>query len=149
MENITSFEELKKYSEGEIVELPPFAEGQPFVARIKRPSMMGLVKNGKIPNKLLISANNLFSSGVGGAFDKENEESLKNMFDMFDVICEASFVEPNYTQIKESGIELTDEQYFFLFNYSQQGVNALEPFRSKQENTEDNRGSKVVQMQTE
>lgn len=128
---ITSFEELKKYANGEVVELPPFAEGRPFVARISRPSMMTLVKNKKIPNSLLKSANELFSSGITGAFDEENEEALANLFDLMDVICEASFVEPTYQQIKEAGVTLTDEQLMFVFNYSQAGVRALESFRSE------------------
>ena len=61
---VTSIEELIKYSkEGEIVELPPFSEGKPFVARLQRPSMMELAKSGKIPNKLLTSASKLFVNG--------------------------------------------------------------------------------------
>lgn len=126
---ITSFEELKNYAAGEVVELPAFAENRPFVARIRRPSMMALVKRGKIPNSLLKSANELFSSGITGAFDEENEAALSQMFDLMDVICEASFVEPTYQQIKESGVTLTDEQLMFVFNYSQAGVKALESFR--------------------
>ena len=128
---ITSFEELKTYAAGEVVELPPFAEGRPFVARISRPSMMSLVKSGKIPNSLLKSANELFSSGITGAFDEENEEALSQMFDLMDVICEASFVEPTYQQIKDAGVTLTDEQLMFVFNYSQAGVRALESFREQ------------------
>lgn len=133
MENmkITSFEELKEYAKGEVVELPAFAEGRPFIARLSRPSMMALVKRGTIPNSLLKSANELFSNGVVGAFDEENEAALSQMFDLMDIICEASFVEPTYQQIKESGITLTDEQLMFVFNYSQAGVKALESFRQQ------------------
>lgn len=150
MENIkiTSFEDLKRYAEGEVVELPPFAEGQPFIARIKRPSMMGLVKRGKIPNQLLTSANKLFSKGAGGVFDEKNEETLRDMFDLFDVICEESFVEPTYMQIKEAKIELTDDQFMFLFDYSQQGVNALKSFRVEPTSSTSNSNGEVVQMPT-
>ena len=146
---ITSFEDLKRYAQGEVIELPPFAEGLPFVARISRQSMMSLVKNKKIPNSLLKSANELFSSGITGAFDEENEEALSQMFDLMDVICEASFIEPTYQQIKESGVTLTDEQLMFVFNYSQAGVRALESFRSEQGGLEDNRGGSPLQDTTE
>lgn len=37
---VTSLAELVEYSKGVIVELPEFAEGQPFVVRMTRPSMM-------------------------------------------------------------------------------------------------------------
>ena len=45
---LTSIEELKKYANGTVVELPSFSEGQPFVARLKRPSLLSMVKQGKI-----------------------------------------------------------------------------------------------------
>ena len=127
----TTLEELKKYTQGELVELPEFAAGQPFVARLRRPSLLNLVKTGKIPNTLLNTANKLFY-GKGSADDEESEvdnDSLRKVFELFDIICEASFVEPTYKQIKESGISLSDDQFMFIFNYSQQGVKALEPFR--------------------
>lgn len=125
--NITNLHDLSEYAKGQIVELPPFAENQPFVARLCRPSMLSLAKSGKIPNELLSTANNLF---VDGKLDtKDNPKALKNVFDLFDVICEACFVEPTYKDIRDAGITLTDEQYMFIFEYSQAGVKALKPFR--------------------
>lgn len=125
--NITNLHDLSEYAKGQIVELPPFAENQPFIARLCRPSMLSLAKSGKIPNELLSTANNLF---VDGKLDtKSDPEALKNVFDLFDVICEACFVEPTYKDIQDAGITLTDEQYMFIFEYSQAGVKALKPFR--------------------
>lgn len=135
MAQITSFETLQKYAQGDIVTLPSFSEDQPFTARLRRPSMMALVKNGKIPNSLLNKANELFTSGISGAFDEENQAALSQMFDLMDTICEASFLEPTWSEIKSSGIELTDEQLMFVFNYSQAGVKALESFRGESENS--------------
>lgn len=126
--NVTSIEELKKYQEGEVVELPSFAVNQPFVARLRRPSMLVLAKNGAIPNDLLTSANSLFEKG-GQSFNALDETMLTKMFDVMEVICEASFVEPSYKALKEAGIELTDEQYMFVFGYSQNGVKQLNSFR--------------------
>lgn len=124
--NITNLHDLSEYAKGQIVELPPFAENQPFIARLCRPSMLSLAKSGKIPNELLSTANNLF---VDGKLDtKSNPEALKDVFDLFDVICEACFVEPTYKDIQDAGITLTDEQYMFIFEYSQAGVKALKPF---------------------
>ena len=126
---VTSLNYLAEYAKGTIVELPPFAEGQPFVARLRRPSMLGLAKSGKIPNDLLVTANKMFASS--NSFNVTNEKMLQQTFDLFDTICEACFVEPTYQQIKESGVELTDDQYIFVFNYSQRGVEALKPFRKQ------------------
>ena len=125
---VTPLYELEQYAKGEIVEFPSFAENQPFVAKVRRPSMMVLMKTGKIPNSLLATANALFS---GNSERNLDDDYFKDMLDILDVIAEASFVEPTWHELKEAGIELTDEQYTFLFNYSQRGVRALEPFRQK------------------
>lgn len=131
MENlkITSIEELKDL--GEIVELPAFDATHPFVAKLKRPSLMEMAKNGNIPNSLLTSANKLFTKGPGGTAiaDIQDENMMKEMFQIIDLICEASFVEPKYHELKENGISLTDDQYLFVFDYTQRGVKALENFR--------------------
>lgn len=126
---ITNITDLQAYAKGQVIELPAFAEGQPFVARLKRPSLMALVKSGRIPNTLLKAANQLFTSDTEELFDSDNSEALSQMFDLMDILCDASFVEPTYTQIKEAGINLTDDQYMFIFNYCQNGVKALESFR--------------------
>lgn len=128
--NVTSITELQKQSKGALVKLPPFAEGEEFVARLKRPSMLSLVRAKKIPNSLLTSANKMFKQGPG-AFDTENEGMMEDIFKILDVVCEASFVEPTYKEIKEAGIELTDDQLMFIFGYSQNGVKQLESFRTE------------------
>lgn len=130
-QKITSLDQLRQYAAGQIIELPAFSEDQPFVARIKRPSMLALAKANKIPNSLLLTANNLFA---GAGVDKKKPEALKDVFSVLDVICEACFVEPTYQELREAGVELTDEQYMFLFNYTQRGVRALDNFRPKSQN---------------
>ena len=130
MENIkvTSIDQLKLMSGGEIVKLPPFIQGQEFYAKLRRPSMLKLVQSGQVPNSLLRTANMLFSGGVDKELDRD-DEFMKDMFDLIDVLAGAVFVEPSWTELKNAGIELTDEQYMFIFNYTQEGVKALEPFR--------------------
>lgn len=127
---LTSIEELKKYANGTVVELPSFSEGQPFVARLKRPSLLSMVKQGKIPNTLLVRANELFVQ-TGAGFDVEEENMMEQMFDVLELMASETFVEPTYDELKEAGIQLTDEQLMFIFNYAQQGVRALESFRTE------------------
>lgn len=132
MQKVTTIDELKQMSSGEVVELPAFVQGQQFFARLRRPSMMKLVQSGKIPNKLLRSANALFNGTVSKELD-EDEEFLKDMLDVIDVLAESVFVEPSWEELKKAGIELTDEQYMFIFNYTQEGVKHLEPFREDEQ----------------
>lgn len=128
--NVTSIEDLKNYASGTVVEMPPFAEGQPLIARLKRPSILGMAKQGKIPNSLLVKANELFLQN-GAGLDAEKEDTMKQLYDVLDLIAKETLVEPTYEEIKSVGLELTDEQMMFLFNYSQQGVKALESFRTE------------------
>lgn len=130
---VTSIAELKKMANGEIVELPGFTDGTTFVARLKRPSMLALAKSGKIPNNLLGAANKLFI-GVGNVLNsnnnKNNDDALSELFDIIEVICEECFVEPSYKELKDNGIELTDQQKLAIFTYTQRGVKSLENFRN-------------------
>lgn len=127
-EKVTSIQQMLEYQRGQFVRLPDFAEGQPFYARLKRPSMLALVKAGKIPNELILTANRLFN---GKGMDEKQESAMPDILSILDALCEATFVEPDYRQMKEAGIELTDEQLMAVFSYTQQGIKALEPFRSK------------------
>ena len=128
---ITSIDELRVMAGGEVVELPPFAQGQHFYAKLRRPSMMKLAESGKIPNSLLNTANTLFSGTVDQKLDAD-DEFMKDMFSLIDVLADAVFVEPSWSEIKKADIQLTDEQYMFIFNYTQQGVKAYEPFRENE-----------------
>ena len=134
MENIkvTSIDQLKLMSGGEIVKLPPFVQGQDFYAKLRRPSMLKLVQSGQIPNSLLRTANMLFSGGVNEELDRD-DEFMKDLFDLIDVLAGAVFVETSWSELKQAEIELTDEQYMFIFNYTQEGVKQLEPFREDEE----------------
>lgn len=124
----TSIFDLQTYAKGTLVRFPDFAEGQPFVARVRRPSMLVLAKQGKIPNTLLTSANELFTKG-GAGLDADNENMLADMYNIMEIVCESALKEPTYQQIKDAGIELSDDQLMAIFNYTQTGVKALESFR--------------------
>lgn len=126
---ITSIKDLREYAKGAIVELPEFAEGQPFVARLKRPSIMDMARSGKIPNALLVRANELFTNSAG--LNPNEENMMSELMDVMESIAAEAFVEPTYQEIKESGITLTDQQLMAVFNYTQNGVKALENFRTE------------------
>ena len=127
---ITSVSDLQSYAAGVVVRLPDFAEGQPFVARVRRPSMLVLAKSGKIPNTLLNAAGELFAKG-GSGLDSDNEKMLSDMYDIMHIICEASLIQPTLAEIEGAGLVLSDDQMMAIFNYSQAGVKALESFRKE------------------
>ncbi|MDE7431379.1 MAG: hypothetical protein K2N34_05645 [Lachnospiraceae bacterium] len=128
----TTIDQLALYKNGTVVELPPFAEGQPFVARMVRPSMLALVKSGKIPNSLLNQATSLFANGTGALnTGGKNATNVSELFDVIDVIVNAALLEPNLTEIRAAGMELTDDQLMAIFSYTQRGIKALESFRTE------------------
>ena len=129
MREITSLADLQIYAQGQVVELPGFFSEEPFVVRLKRPSLLALTKSGKIPNALLSAANELFT----GKQDKSDPVDLSEIMGVLEVICESALLEPTYKDVVDAGLTLTDEQYTAIFNFSQRGIKALEPFRTKSE----------------
>lgn len=127
---ITTVTDLQSYAKGTVVRFPDFAEGQPFVARVRRPSMLVLAKQGKIPNSLLTAAGELFSKG-GSGLDADNDKMLADAHDITEVICSAALIEPTLDDIYNAGMELSDDQLMAIFNYTQTGVRALESFRKE------------------
>lgn len=128
--NITSLSDLQSYAKGTVVRLPDFSEGQPFVARLRRPSMLVLAKSGKIPNSLLNAAGELFAKG-GGGMDTDNANMLGDMYGIMKIVCESALVEPTMKDIEDAGLTLADDQMMAIFNYTQTGVRALESFRKE------------------
>lgn len=124
---ITSIEDLKKSAGAQLLELPPFSAGTRFIVKGKRPSVLKLAAAGKIPNELMETANNMFMNG-GARSNTRDKKLMVSMMKVLDVIAEQFFVEPTYQQIKDAGIELTDDQLMYIFNYSQEGVRALSRF---------------------
>ena len=126
---VTSIEKLKKIAQGQEVELQGWDE-EPFVCVLKRPSLLGLVENGDIPNPLLHAAYILFN----GSNNPKDQVNLKEMNDLYRIIAKAAMVNPTYDQVVEAGLELTDMQLLEIFSFTQIGVQGLISFRAKQEN---------------
>lgn len=132
---VTSIEDLREYNKGSIVTLPPFSGTQPFVARIRRPSLLKLVRNQVIPNKLMDAALELF-------YPDENENKEKNMSkqekldemekseEILRIVAKESLVSPTYDEIIECGMDLTYPQLVEIYNFTQTGINDLYPFRT-------------------
>lgn len=132
----TSLDQIASYKNGTLVELPPFADGQPFVARMKRPSMLALVKSGQIPNTLLNQSTSLFVNGAGALNGTgKNSTSINDLFDVIEKIVDAALLEPTLEEIRSVGMELSDDQLMAIFSYTQGGVKALEQFRPKRTNS--------------
>jgi hypothetical protein len=126
----TSLDQLTSYAGGAIVELPAFAEGQPLIAKMRRPSLLSLAQSGSIPNELLGVATQLFQQG--GAAVQDSDTSISDIFKVMNILAKAALISPTYDDFATAGIELSDDQLMAIFSYTQVGVSALAPFRSIQ-----------------
>lgn len=131
---ITNIEKLKNLSTGVVVQLPSFGDGEPFVCKVKRASLLGLASSGIIPNTLLVAAHQVFF----GSSDKDKKATLKETSEIYKIVAKACLVEPSYEELQSIGLELTDDQIIGLFNYSQEGIKALERFRTESGNPKSN-----------
>ena len=136
---VTSLEKLKSLSEGQEVELPGW-DDEPFICKLKRPSLLGLVEGGQIPNPLLNAAYILFN----GAKSQKDVLNMKEQKEILDIVARAAMVEPTYQQIKDVGLELTDLQLLDIYNFTQLGVRSLISFRTKQGNIKNNKSEREV-----
>ncbi len=130
--SITSIDKIKDFSQGELIQLSPFIENEPFVVRLVRPSLLQLAASGSIPNPLLSVAQELFSNTK-----TDSKVSIKEIADLLILIAKYALVEPTYQQLIDLNINLTDLQLIQIFNYTQSGVKALENFRKVQTNSQD------------
>lgn len=133
--SVISFEELKKLSEGEEIEIHGFAAGTTITVRLGRPSLLRLTSTGDIPNLLLPAANNLFATGITGAMTEKGQH-LPNTYKVMETIAKASLISPTYEDFEKAGVSLTDNQLIDIFQYAQVGVKLVEPFRKNGENTD-------------
>lgn len=142
---VTNLEQLKIMAECDVIELPPFKEGMPFIAKVKRVSLMGLLRKGLIPNSLLSAAEELFY----GKKSSRGNADLDQLTNVMYTMAENALVEPSMETLNDVGLELTDEQLVALFNYTQKGVNALKPFHTESEDNINNNDGEAVQAEAE
>ena len=142
---VTSLEQLKNIKINDIVELPSFDDGTPFIAELKKPNMLMLMANGHIPNTLLNVAMDIFQNGKGQeTIDKalNDPKDLKVLTELLLVLAKACLVNPSFNQLQELGIELNENQLSAILTYAQGGVVALENFRKQQTNIKSSEPSK-------
>ena len=105
------------------VQLPGWEDDQPFEAVLRRPSLLTMAAEGSIPNELIGAAQKLFCEGYDSTMPLDQLGRLLNR------IAAEALVEPTLEQLEAENCRLTDLQLAAIYNYSQAGVRALEPFR--------------------
>lgn len=143
MENlqVTSLEQLKKVKQTEIINLGKFGDGTEFVAELKKPDLMQLAAERKIPNVLATEVVKLFNGKnklAKKVVAEDDAEALAQLGELMNVLAEASLVNPTYKQLQEINIELTQEMKMSIMMFTQGGVETLKNFRKEQQRNENN-----------
>lgn len=123
---LSSVTSLSEIARGELVELPGWMKDQPFVARLRRASLTGMIRAGKIPNPLIAAAQRLYEGGKS-ASKATFEETAKVMR----MVVGEALVEPREAVLEETGLTLTEQQVAQIYLYAIQGPRALEHFRAQ------------------
>lgn len=131
---ISTLSEIKN-NQTMVVELPGWGFDDTFICRVKRIDLISLLKKGKIPNNELMNAvlelfevNNNEKVNPSDLVKKENYTKYLEKAELF---ADIALVEPTYKQLKEAGIDLTDEQKGIFYNAAVYGIKTLIPFRPK------------------
>ena len=134
---VTSLQDLKRYAGGSEVELPGFLSEEPLIVKLRRPSLLHLAESGGIPNPLLATAAELFKNGTSNAM--KNGEGLAEMGKIMHCIAKSALVEPTYEEFEDAGLNFTDTQLMYIYNYVQTGIDSLRIFRQEQGSVENHK----------
>lgn len=111
------------------IEMPGYDPDKPLKVRVQRISLTKMLTTGQISNQLLPVAERLFGLKNSPSKEVNSKDDLKNIHKIMEEIASCVLVEPSFEDLKEAGVELTDEQLQFLFSYGQSGVKSLKKFR--------------------
>lgn len=110
-----------------IIEIDGFEPGEKIAVRIKPASLLNLMMNGKLPNNLLGTVNDLFEQDIQSKptqlFEQDNDK-IRDIMEIIDLVCEQSLVEPTFEEIKDV---ITDTQKMQIMAEAQGNVTAAIP----------------------
>ena len=110
-----------------IIEIDGFEPGEKIAVRIKPASLLNLLMSGKLPNNLLGTVNDLFERTEKDKpmeLFEQDENKIKDIMEIIDLVCERSLVEPTFEEIKDV---ISDTQKMHIMGEAQGNVNAAIP----------------------
>jgi len=136
MNEILSIEELRKMATN-VIDIPNFDNTGTIKVRVQKPRLMAMASQGKIPNHLLGTVNDM----MFGRKKEKGEPKLEDLTKVYELYCRACLVEPNYDEFKEL---ITDDQMQAIFDFATGEASQLDSFRTDEKNgSSDNNGKQV------
>jgi len=141
MSEVISIEELRKQATT-VIEIPNFDNSGTIKVRVKKPRLMAMAAQGKIPNHLLGIVNNMMFPSK----KEKKEPNIEEIAKIYELYCRACLVEPSYDEIKDI---MTDEQMSAIFDWAMGDVKKLDTFRNNKGNGSSDNTSEQVREKTE
>ena len=124
------------------IDIPDFSGMDIIQIKVKRPQLMSMMSQGKIPNRLLGIASQAVIADKGFQYkSKDEEEKAKELAEWVEFYCEICMVEPRYEEVKET---ITDDQALAIYAWAVAPIDILRSFRNKEENHTDNRNGEAL-----
>jgi hypothetical protein len=143
MSEVISIEQIKKLATT-VLPIPGFSPEQKTIrVRVKRPDIMSLLAQGKIPNHLVSVVNDMLTVSNKTKTDEEKAKDVAKLYELYATIC---LVEPTYEEMKPY---ITDEQLEAIFSWATAEVAQLENFREDKENGASDNDVQEVQPEAE
>jgi hypothetical protein len=117
----TSVEAIKKVKQEDVVELPAFVDGTPFIAKLRRPSLFQMAKHGKFPNPLSAAVDELMDNV------ETPKTPIEDRAEVLSIVAQAALEDPTFEQVE--GV-IDSFQMMAIWEYVMNGVKALLPFRA-------------------
>ena len=137
---------IDKFKDNSVeIEIPDFDGVGIFNIKVKRPQLMAMMTQGKIPNRLLGVA---AQATIGNRNKKEKQDPVqeaKELAEWIEFYCTICMVEPKYEEVKD---KITDDQALAIYAWAIAPIDVLRSFRDKEKNDTNNRNGKVLSEET-
>ncbi len=106
--------------------LPGWGPEGDFVCRLRRPGLVNMAEAaGFVPNPLLAAVEELFFPS-GRQVKLPPDQQAKALH----AIARYALVEPTLDELKQAGLELSDDQYLAIYAFALKGAEGLSRFRT-------------------
>lgn len=116
---VTNLEDLKKVRQGELVELPAFLDGTPFVVKLRRPSILRMAQLGQIPDEMQPVIDELLM----GQSEKSSMEQRAAVYVLY---ASLAMEEPKFEDVEDV---IDSFQLATIWHWGVFGPAMMEPFR--------------------
>ena len=114
-----------------IIKIPGFEQNEVFEIKVRKLSIVGLMSSGKIPNSLMKVVKDAFA-GIKSSTQNGGEDNTEAIMDkagdigkLMDIVCREAMLEPTFEEVEDV---MNDAQKIAVFQFTQGGVEAVQPF---------------------